>query len=125
MHFHTHFDVITVCFMLDLWSAFGMQTVKAVPGAVHALVMAYIYLSFSQKGLNRVEEAETSLQKGLDATKSPLLQKAFDTAQSSARLHSSLARRGPTPFGWDNMSEKYAGFWCVVAQLLLPHVVAL
>ncbi|BDA41473.1 probable Nephrocystin-3 [Coccomyxa sp. Obi] len=69
------------------------KTEKAVPGAVHTLVLAYIYLTYAQKGLHRVEEAESSLQKGLDATKSPLLQKALDAAQSSARLQTSVERQ--------------------------------
>ncbi len=78
--------------MVGLRQSLGMQTQRAVPGAVSTLVHAYLCLSYAQRALKRVEEAESSLQKGLNATKSPLLQKALDAAQSSARLQTSVER---------------------------------
>lgn len=102
--------------MLELRLVLGMQTEKAVPGAIHTLVVAYVYLAYAQRGLHRVEEAESSLQKGLDATKSPLLQKALDAAQSSARLQSSVERQGATP---SSVIKPCRAFCCVVTKLLL------
>lgn len=69
-----------------------MQTQKAVPGAVHTLVLAYVYLAMSQKALDRAEEAESSLQKGVDATKSPVLQRALDACEQG--LSTPLERQG-------------------------------